>query len=948
MRVLALVALTGALSRGLCAEDETPDELLVAARQAQRVLGDARAALAKYEEVLARPTLEVRQRAAALWGAAECRAALGEWPEAEEVWARILADPALPAEVRERAQEAKKKRAESQRTEPVPTAAPRSAAEEQAERAKRLEAEVETLLARAQAAFDARQYDDARQYALEALAKDEENARGKALLERVQQEQPDRGELLHALLKWFETVQSEAFQRLRTRLGEIEESGRKSQRAGDHAGADLAFRQAIAMLDRSEFRAQLEPERSNLVFWLTQVDTDGRAAGLSFPPAPAAPSGADAEVGLKARFYALLSETFAGRDVGADPIRFHEFAPRPTQDGLPHRSLGPNAFATRTVAVEQGPSTLTRARWAERWIRAHVGGDWPGPTAVRGARRPTAGAPTRLLERLEDVLFVQHTETVQREIDALRRSFDPRPPPLQVDVSVYAAGPGGTVRAAGALHLPPPPPREPGLTSVLAGSLIEECRRDLENLENLTLLGQAQLRFKGDAAARLDVTERTEAHPVFAKDGAPPLSILGLDPARYGLFLDVFAEDLPQAGRAQRAGALSLAARVRVPLPSVVVRKPDRGLDWTRLPKFAETTVECDERLPHAGTLLLFGLPNPFVDTAATHPDLVLLVGLRPAPADGRAAPPPDPPRSGAPAPPEAQDLPLGPLGTEVLDDVVMDGWPEDRSAAQPVADAVARRARDGYLAALLARRARLQPAEAAEAIVVRDGLASVRAGAAERVRLEEAAMFLAAQESALVAVDALCVEADAALADAWSRREGVVALDGGRAALVPAALAGALDLALQPRLREPTLFTLSQRQVTRATQQLVLRRLATQGTTRQMRVVRGVGDGAARFVPVPGLAEEGLVLQVRPELDDGGHRVVTVRARAARLRTIESLPLKDVPAGLSVDVPRWHPVEDRSVAAALADDDALLLRLAVPGDPAKVLLVRVRTRRIQ
>jgi hypothetical protein len=142
--------------------------------------------------------------------------------------------------------------------------------------------------------------------------------------------------------------------------------------------------------------------------------------------------------------------------------------------------------------------------------------------------------------------------------------------------------------------------------------------------------------------------------------------------------------------------------------------------------------------------------------------------------------------------------------------------------------------------------------------------------------------------------------------------------------------------------------FALDSAQTARVTQQVVVRRLHTRGITRQVRVLRGAADEPARLVPVPGLAEEGLVLQVRAGPDEDGRRVTTLRVRAAQLRAIESVPVPGIePRRASVDVPRWHPLRDRSAAAPLADGEPLWVRVDHPSEAGRVLLVRVVTTRL-
>ncbi len=951
--LLGLLALLIVWSPSAARADEAIEKQLFDGRHMLRVRHDPQGALERFDEVLRNEPLEPRYRGEALWGAGECHAALGHWAEAKLAWKTVEEDESIPEELHKRAREALERRTQEEQAQARSASPEASSAEALAERERRRMQQVEQLLGRARAAFDARRFDDARRDAYEALALDPESSEAPRLLELVERERPDRGELIRSLLRLYETVRSESYQRLKTRLRELEEQGQRRQGTGDFEGADLSFREAIALVDRSEFRAELDAERWNLLFWLRQVETQGRAKGLTFAPEPVPPAGPPAEAGLRGRFYALLGETFSGRDEGAaDPIRFHEFAPLPLADGTPHRALGPNAFASRSTGVEQTVGTLSRARFAERYVRATAASDWPTRSATDGrspTRRPAAAPAPRILERLGDTLFVQHTEAVQHEIEALRASFGPRPPPVQIDVLVYGAGPGGTVRCATALRLAAPPGRETGLDMIVAGRLIEECRSDLAQLENVTLLGSAQLKLTGDVGAMLEITERTETHPLHTALPEPPLTIPGLEAARYGLWLDLYGEDLPGARKGPRSAALSVVARARLPLPSVVVRKADRGGDWSRIPKFAQTVVEADRRLPHAATLALFGLPNPFADSAATFPDLIVLLAVRPAPEDGRQAPLPDPPPWQPPGRGEAQEHPVGPLASEVLDDLVLDGWPEDRSAAAPPPESVARQARDEYLANLLAARARLLTPHGPNPVSVHDGLAQAVAGAREHVLLAAAVAWLAAQETALYDLDLRAFEVAREASEPFTQRLGVAPLPGGEAWVVPAPMVGPLDAELARAQIAPSLFALSARQAARATQQVVQRRLQSHSITRQVRVARSAKSEQQRLVPVTGLAEEGLVVQLRPGAEEDGRRVTTLRVRAASLRAIESLPLRgvDLP-GVAVDVPRWHPLVDRSVAAALADGEALVLRLPCPSDPTHVLLLRVVTRRLQ
>ena len=315
--LLALLALLIVSAPGAARADQALEKLLFDGRHLLRVRHDPEGALERFDEVLRQEPLEPRYRGEALLGAGECLAALGRWTEAKVAWGSLKEYPSIPAELQERAEKALKQR-EQEEEALFPAAGPEaSSAEALAERERRRMLQVEQLLGRARAAFDARRFDDARRDAYEAWGLDPESSEAPRLVELVELERPDRGELIRNLLRLYETARSESYQRLKTRLRELEEQGQRRQRTGDLEGADLTFREAIALVDRSEFRAELDSERWNLLFWLREVESDGRAKGLTFPPEPVLPAGPPAEAGLRGRFFALLGETFAGRDEGA-------------------------------------------------------------------------------------------------------------------------------------------------------------------------------------------------------------------------------------------------------------------------------------------------------------------------------------------------------------------------------------------------------------------------------------------------------------------------------------------------------------------------------------------------------------------------------------------------------------------------------------------------------
>ena len=75
--------------------------------------------------------------------------------------------------------------------------------------------------------------------------------------------------------------------------------------------------------------------------------------------------------------------------------------------------------------------------------------------------------------------------------------------------------------------------------------------------------------------------------------------------------------------------ALSVRARVKQPdssmLSHIVPKKTSAAMPYTRLPVFSERLLEADRAVPHFGTFVLQGLPNPFPASRATHPELIVV-----------------------------------------------------------------------------------------------------------------------------------------------------------------------------------------------------------------------------------------------------------------------------------------------------------------------------------
>jgi hypothetical protein len=319
----------------------------------------------------------------------------------------------------------------------------------------------------------------------------------------------------------------------------------------------------------------------------------------------------------------------------------------------------------------------------------------------------------------------------------------------------------------------------------------------------------------------------------------------------------------------------------------------------------------------------------------------------------------PDPPRSlpnGTGSPPAAEEPPerehyLGPLATEVVDDVTLDGWPQ-RPASLPLPATVLAEHRAQDLAKLLAEQAGVWSPQSGvpNPIVVREGSAYARLPEDAQARVAAAAQRLGAVEGALYEVDVVATETTEERAGSWTRLPGVHRLienQEGRY-VADARSAPALDGAMRANEDAASPYATRSTLQARATQKVSARQLRLSSVVEDVRPRRNA-DGTLRFVPVTGRAEEGLVVDVQPLLEDGGRRMVIVRARAARLASIEALPAAggDRP-GAVVQVPHWHPVGDYTAAAPLADGETLLLVVRTPEAPGRAIAVKVTTRRVQ
>ena len=256
----------------------------------------------------------------------------------------------------------------------------------------------------------------------------------------------------------------------------------------------------------------------------------------------------------------------------------------------------------------------------------------------------------RLLERYDDLLVVEHATGALREVDARGRARSRRRRRRRCGsrCGCYAAGPGGVADAVRLLDVRARP-GEPGTSVVARSPTLAEQAQVLAGASSLVLMGQASLRLTGRHTAlvrfrephgRVRLVRRARGGRA-ARDPRPRRHL----------------RPRPRPVRRGPAGPKGYAAVSAV----ATVRRPERprllplATGNTRVPSFLTQVVEADRKVPHAGSLGLLSLANPFRrDGAAgdaaggTHPDLLVLVAVAPR---GRAA---EPPRRRRPPTPDA------------------------------------------------------------------------------------------------------------------------------------------------------------------------------------------------------------------------------------------------------------------------------------------------------
>ncbi len=936
LAALLLVATT-ALARGPAQADDEPPSL-PRALFLEKTSRDPKAALAVFSAVAADPATPSAARGEARLGEVRCLLALGREDDAMAALKRLELDPEAPLSAKE---EARARLEERTRAKAAAAAAQEEARSTEAiRRAEQVRIEQEARIAAAARLVDAaeahvkaRRYEEARACLIEALAKNPADDRAATLLEEVGGH-ADRGELLRQAIRFVASNRVVDYARLSSVVGALRKAGMKDLRDGKPATAARAFRDAIARIDESDFYADLAEVRRELVMLLERALKTCEEKGIALDegltvPAERTLEAAAAAKAWRSEFFSLLGRIFASRSDDGAPVRFYDAAipPDPTPDAKGNR------FTSKGIPATVGPGPLRRARWLERMVRDEL-----APGSFAGA--------DRLLDRYEDLLIVQHTSGVLRAVDALVARFPASPAPVLVDVRVLGAAPGGladVVRLLDAIAVP----GESTSAIVTRGRRMSEADLLLSSSDKLVLLSQATVRLVGRHGALLRVGEPTHKCPLYAEGEVPPVEIPDRD-ATYGLDLDLYAEDLP--GKEHEA-ALSVVATVRRPDRA---RLAPRATKWVRLPTFLTQTLEADRRVPHAGALVLLGLGNPFEATGAagdprggSHPDLVVLVGVRPD-AEREAEPdipPPAPPRLPDPlsTTPTTQELDLGPLGTEILDEPPPEDWPATPYATG-AGPSAARGSRDAFLGGWLGEQAGIRPGVGS--VLVREGRAIATLPAFEQARLKAQVEALTRDEGRILTLEVRSAEVPTEQAVTWLAEAGIRATPEQRLYPIEAGAAGKLAARIPSSVEGAGLFGLDTRLAARHTQLVTARTIRARAIVTDFRVVRRA-DGSTATVPVNGTVEEGLVVALRPVAVGAALARLHVRATLARVDRTETWRVPGTPGeSPPVSLPH-HQTEVATGTAGLGERQTLLLLVPVPGtEGARSVMVRVTSLR--
>ncbi|MDJ0975253.1 MAG: hypothetical protein QNJ98_12385 [Planctomycetota bacterium] len=922
------------------ASAEDAESLLTKARNHEFTAGNHAAALRTYRTLLEQKDLPDPIRLQALMGAARCHKARAEMREAERYWLEVQSDDRFTEKQKAKAEQ-ELAAFQAQRDNE------RQAMDERAEEIERARRESDRqeatrLLDEAEKALDADRVSRAIAFIEQANELGGNIRRINALYRRaVEQRQPESGALIRDLTRFVESGDLDALHELLLQAEELYKIGGAEYRHGNHAKAHDALLKGIDLIDESGFLLSADVGRVNELAtlraklkYLAEFNRDkAQRKGVTLErPIPEPPAGGQGRT-LKSRLFVLLAEAFGGSEDSEQPLKQYVFlSPGAARS---NRSLATDQLRGR-LSASRAPGGLTRARWAERFVRTQI---------------PAAWTKERILVRSGDVLYVKHTPSVHRQIAAIRDAFEREIRNTQVDVHVFTTTAIGLVKACEALQARAPH-QSLGHDVVLPGRLVSECKEYLLGLEGrpVTLLGSARLDLSGTSSVELMITDLTERHPTVAAATRPELSATADAHARFGLWLDLYAEAMPLLASKEDQHAVSCVARVREPVGSTLVPKQNGTEPFTRIPRMLEQRVEADHVVPTVGTLMLAGLRNPFPGTEEVGDQLLILIGAR-------GVKEPDPPRTApsaiVPADIRRVVLPLGPLATEVLDYVAPEAWPRRHAASAPVSLEIARQARARHLQDLIARGAQLigpdEPWENAPIDVSGDDVV----GSVDPEELAKLTAFLRTlreHEDVVYEIDVRSVVVTRERFAEWIQRAGVRADEQNENQFVLDANATqVIDPLMRAAAGEASLFALDRTINARATQRVGARKLTVETIVRDQQIRTGNG-GEGTYTAVPGVAEQGLIVEVRPRLErTPGYRAISVRARAARLQDIERVPFPHPQAeGATIDMPRWYPLVEASGAPTLSDDQSVLLRLPMPGAPTRLIVVKIAARKVR
>ncbi len=950
----------------LSAGDEaTLTRRLNKAKDLEKIQGDTEGALEIYATLARRKDLSGTAKGDILAGAARCHEVARRFDAAAKYWSRIVADPTLSNGLRTWARRRLDEKAKREETTAGDGDGARRRHDEEIRAEERRAAQKH--VAQAREALRTRRFQNAAHLCLLALKFDPKNEAAQTLLDEIEAQRPDLGDVLGRLIQFVQTKEMEEFEWLRGEVANIRRAARLAFDHEDWREADRLYRRAIGLIDDSGFltlgatmnTGSLGEVRARLLHFLRATLDEGKKAGLSFEPEPELPDVKAAKGSGARALFGTLADMFTPREAGAESLHFFEFAPDPAV------GTGKPLVTSRFVPglkVEHAQGSLTRARWTERWIRRNIGAHWMSAGEL-AKRRVGDGSHRRrrLLIRVGDLICAQCGEQEQGRIEALQRAFGTTPTPLRLDVRLYATSSVGSVVAAQALRTQAGP-RDTGLDHVVAGRLLGACVHLLDGLKGVTPLGRAQVNLDQATSLLLEVTRFTAEHPAYLHVKAPALTIEDAD-KRYGLWLDLYAEDMPSHRRpGNDRSALSVRARVTQPDPlyaSHIVPRPSRADPlWTRRPILLERVIEADREVQHYGTFVLQGIPNPFPESNQEFGELLVLIGTT-----RQDTPTPDPPRATTepavvPADLVSRDYRLGPLSTEVEDQGVSKGWPALHAVAEGLSPSDRQRLRDGNLANILLRLAGIdaEGPGAAHAIVVQDHLVHGTLSHKDQIRLQRAVQRLRSHENDLYEVSVQTADVPAVLWKQWTELEGMERNARGHMRVRDAARA-AFEKELDAAAKGAGLFNTKRSQPARATQQITHMQIRSRTITKDLRR-RVLEGGRERFTAVPGVAEEGIIVEVRPHVEiegnAGGLRMVHMRAQVARLDRIEKrlFPKTKVATAL-YDVPLWHAgtegTHSETVDAEILDDETLLvMALVEPGAPERRVIIALGVRKAE